>query len=189
MSRFPNSCEYRDKWGRSSVGRAPQSHCGGQGFKSPRLHQSAAAERLAAQSGAALPQPRTDGAAGKSVRAQFAIIYSPGTAQTTSPKWGKCVWAATRRAYGSDPNLPTRIRREQSNGTGVIQNRFAPRGRCDRVEGAAEPAKGAPSKKPPERRPATPSWKVKAGCKSRRESTERYWRIEGRVARQIRSRP
>src|SRR5262249_1392316 len=25
--------------GRSSVGRAPQSHCGGQGFKSPRLHQ------------------------------------------------------------------------------------------------------------------------------------------------------
>jgi hypothetical protein len=26
--------------GRSSVGRAPQSHCGGQGFKSPRLHQA-----------------------------------------------------------------------------------------------------------------------------------------------------
>ena len=26
--------------GRSSVGRAPQSHCGGQGFKSPRLHQT-----------------------------------------------------------------------------------------------------------------------------------------------------
>ena len=30
------SCQQR---GRSSVGRAPQSHCGGQGFKSPRLHQ------------------------------------------------------------------------------------------------------------------------------------------------------
>src|ERR1043166_3377550 len=28
-----------DRRGRSSVGRAPQSHCGGQGFKSPRLHQ------------------------------------------------------------------------------------------------------------------------------------------------------
>ena len=28
-----------DWWGRSSVGRAPQWHCGGQGFKSPRLHQ------------------------------------------------------------------------------------------------------------------------------------------------------
>src|SRR5438128_8356415 len=27
-------------WGRSSVGRAPQWHCGGQGFESPRLHQS-----------------------------------------------------------------------------------------------------------------------------------------------------
>ena len=26
-------------WGRSSVGRAPQWHCGGQGFESPRLHQ------------------------------------------------------------------------------------------------------------------------------------------------------
>ena len=25
-------------WGRSSVGRAPQWHCGGQGFESPRLH-------------------------------------------------------------------------------------------------------------------------------------------------------
>jgi hypothetical protein len=29
----------RGRRGRSSVGRAPQSHCGGQGFKSPRLHQ------------------------------------------------------------------------------------------------------------------------------------------------------
>jgi hypothetical protein len=28
--------------GRSSAGRAPQSHCGGQGFKSPRLHQPTA---------------------------------------------------------------------------------------------------------------------------------------------------
>src|SRR2546429_6166108 len=27
-------------WGRSSVGRAPQWHCGGQGFESPRLHHS-----------------------------------------------------------------------------------------------------------------------------------------------------
>ncbi len=26
------------KWGRSSVGRAPQWHCGGQGFDPPRLH-------------------------------------------------------------------------------------------------------------------------------------------------------
>ena len=26
-------------WGLSSVGRAPQWHCGGQGFESPRLHQ------------------------------------------------------------------------------------------------------------------------------------------------------
>ena len=31
--------------GRSSVGRAPQSHCGGQGFKSPRLHQRPGAAR------------------------------------------------------------------------------------------------------------------------------------------------
>ncbi len=28
-------------WGRSSVGRAPQWHCGGQGFESPRLHHFA----------------------------------------------------------------------------------------------------------------------------------------------------
>src|ERR1041384_1860835 len=27
-------------WGRSSVGRAPQWHCGGQGFESPRLHHT-----------------------------------------------------------------------------------------------------------------------------------------------------
>src|ERR1019366_1547717 len=33
-------CVCRAGRGRSSVGRAPQSHCGGQGFKSPRLHQS-----------------------------------------------------------------------------------------------------------------------------------------------------
>ena len=26
------------QWGRSSVGRAPQWHCGGQEFESPRLH-------------------------------------------------------------------------------------------------------------------------------------------------------
>src|SRR5215472_16893211 len=32
-------------WGRSSVGRAPQSHCGGQGFKSPRLHQPSCPRR------------------------------------------------------------------------------------------------------------------------------------------------
>ena len=31
-------------WGRSSVGRAPQWHCGGQGFESPRLHHSQAQE-------------------------------------------------------------------------------------------------------------------------------------------------
>jgi hypothetical protein len=29
---------FRTGWGRSSVGRAPQWHCGGQGFESPRLH-------------------------------------------------------------------------------------------------------------------------------------------------------
>src|SRR4051812_24121515 len=33
--------------GRSSVGRAPQSHCGGQGVKSPRLHQSFSSGLLA----------------------------------------------------------------------------------------------------------------------------------------------
>jgi hypothetical protein len=33
------SVRVRGRRGRSSVGRAPQSHCGGQGFKSPRLHQ------------------------------------------------------------------------------------------------------------------------------------------------------
>jgi hypothetical protein len=32
--------------GCSSVGRAPQSHCGGQGFKSPQLHQSAYATAI-----------------------------------------------------------------------------------------------------------------------------------------------
>jgi hypothetical protein len=35
----------RPRRGRSSVGRAPQSHCGGQGFKSPRLHQHQAPAR------------------------------------------------------------------------------------------------------------------------------------------------
>src|SRR5271169_5177370 len=34
--------------GRSSVGRAPQSHCGGQGFKSPRLHQPSLTARASA---------------------------------------------------------------------------------------------------------------------------------------------
>jgi hypothetical protein len=34
----PLDCR-RFGWGRSSVGRAPQWHCGGQGFESPRLHQ------------------------------------------------------------------------------------------------------------------------------------------------------
>ena len=28
-----------DIWGRSSVGRAPEWHSGGQGFEPPRLHQ------------------------------------------------------------------------------------------------------------------------------------------------------
>ncbi len=31
-------CFQQNGWGRSSVGRAPQWHCGGQGFESPRLH-------------------------------------------------------------------------------------------------------------------------------------------------------
>ena len=35
----PHRAWSRRRRGRSSVGRAPQSHCGGQGFKSPRLHQ------------------------------------------------------------------------------------------------------------------------------------------------------
>src|ERR1700690_2690807 len=39
-------------WGRSSVGRAPQWHCGGQGFESPRLHQPSPA----AQRGRRLPR-------------------------------------------------------------------------------------------------------------------------------------
>jgi hypothetical protein len=32
------------RWGRSSVGRAPEWHSGGQGFDSPRLHQSPSSE-------------------------------------------------------------------------------------------------------------------------------------------------
>ena len=32
--------------GRSSAGRAPRSQCGGQGFNSPRLHQSASPKKL-----------------------------------------------------------------------------------------------------------------------------------------------
>jgi hypothetical protein len=32
-------------WGRSSVGRAPQWHCGGQEFESPRLHHLSGARR------------------------------------------------------------------------------------------------------------------------------------------------
>ena len=44
--RHPSTtCLWR---GRSSVGRAPQSHCGGQGFKSPRLHQPWLAARASA---------------------------------------------------------------------------------------------------------------------------------------------
>src|SRR5438105_8970617 len=31
---------HRSGWGRSSVGRAPEWHSGGQGFEPPRLHQS-----------------------------------------------------------------------------------------------------------------------------------------------------
>src|SRR5262249_32784383 len=30
---------HRSTWGRSSVGRAPEWHSGGQGFEPPRLHQ------------------------------------------------------------------------------------------------------------------------------------------------------
>jgi hypothetical protein len=37
--RTARECVCPASRGRSSVGRAPQSHCGGQGFKSPRLHQ------------------------------------------------------------------------------------------------------------------------------------------------------
>src|SRR5207247_1034594 len=35
-------------WGRSSVGRAPQWHCGGQGFESPRLHQPGIRKKVSA---------------------------------------------------------------------------------------------------------------------------------------------
>lgn len=53
-----------DGWGRSSVGRAPQWHCGGQGFESPRLHHllffvpspGRARIRLAAQNRIQLPE-------------------------------------------------------------------------------------------------------------------------------------
>ena len=38
-------------WGRSSVGRAPQWHCGGQGFESPRLHHPSLAAQRSAKEG------------------------------------------------------------------------------------------------------------------------------------------
>src|SRR5262249_21235319 len=41
--------------GRSAVGRAPQSHCGGQGFESPRLHQPPLAARATARQAARQP--------------------------------------------------------------------------------------------------------------------------------------
>src|SRR5256885_7376086 len=37
---FPYTTLFRSQvWGRSSVGRAPEWHSGGQGFEPPRLHQ------------------------------------------------------------------------------------------------------------------------------------------------------
>src|SRR2546429_2378256 len=42
-------------WGRSSVGRAPQWHCGGQGFESPRLHQSSPAVLARAKTAGSAP--------------------------------------------------------------------------------------------------------------------------------------
>ena len=39
-SRLSSTINLSFVWGRSSVGRAPQWHCGGLGFDSPRLHHT-----------------------------------------------------------------------------------------------------------------------------------------------------
>jgi hypothetical protein len=84
--------------GRSSVGRAPQSHCGGQGFESPRLHQDpgfktqifkgqTSSENLSAP-GRSLPDPLPLTPPASHVRA----LISANSVRPRSAAVGHTVW-------------------------------------------------------------------------------------------------
>src|SRR5258708_7165278 len=136
----PAECVCRAGRGRSSVGRAPQSHCGGQGFKSPRLHQGnhrfsfGLAAQLSftktakRQSGTTLAQRVMDMASirkrGRSWHAQVRRQGLPAVTRSFSRRSDAELWARQRETEIDRGDLPVNSRELRSHTLRQLLERY-----------------------------------------------------------------